>query len=268
MSDEQAGAYTGSIPQAYRHAIFWRWAPGMPRGLPSAFVNLLYAVGTAADASGRLRFRDGKPIRIRDIAAAIKADEKDARRYLNAALAAGVLTVEGERGRGKVPLYVLVIAPRPDWPAAVAELEASKRVRAGRKPPPWRDENGGRSPELADPENGGPPPELPAADDQEERGTAPRPRTGDRPPNGSGDRPPNIPWGTQGVPQEIPEVVAKPQDPPGHASTEDHSQEQGQFARCKDCGSPVITLAGQQPRAYCRICEKSHSLEKTSLRTP
>lgn len=267
MTDEQAGQYTGSIPQAYRNALFWRWAPEMPRRLPAAFVTLLYALGTAADASGRLRFRDGKVIRIRDIAAAVKADEKDVRRYLNAALAAGILTIEGERGRGKAALYVLVISPRPDWDAALASLDATRRKP--RKAPPWMEEkNGGHAPELPETENGAHAPELSTGDDQGERGTRPRMGSGDTPPNSSGDTPPNNPWGTQRVPQEIADVGDQPQEPPGRASPQDHSQEHGRFARCKACGNPVITLAGQSPRDYCRNCERTHSPGKTSLRTP
>ena len=269
MIDEQV--YTGSIPQAFRNAIFWRWAPEMPRGLPGAFVTLLYALGTAADAAGRLQFRDGHPIRVRNLAKAMKADEKDVRRYLNAALAAGVILAEGERGRGKAPLYILVISPRPDWSAAVAVLEASKRLRAERKPPPWRPENGGRSPEPPDSGNGGPPPELnggpppqpsPPSND-EVRGTAPQWGSGDRPPTGSGDRPPNIPWGTQGVPQEIPDVGDQPQAAREQPTNDQiASREQTPFGRCRECGNPLVTLPSQSPRALCRICEqKDHAKE-------
>ena len=81
-ADDQDARAAGSVPNAYRNALFWRWAPQMPRGLSSSFVTVLYALASAADPAGRVRFRDGKAIRIKDIAAAAKADEKDVRRYL------------------------------------------------------------------------------------------------------------------------------------------------------------------------------------------
>ncbi|MFE0137658.1 hypothetical protein ACFWY6_39795, partial [Streptomyces sp. NPDC059037] len=211
MSTEQAGSTSGSVPHAYRNALFWRWAPAMPKGLPSSFVTVLYGLSAAADPAGRVRFRDGKAIRIKDIAAACKADEKDVRRYIEAAIAAGVLTVQGERRRGRASLYVLVMSPWPDWEAAVHSVDESKRKRAERKPPPWRDENGGRSPELPEAENGGPPPELPDLDREKERGTAPHMGSGDRPPFGSGVRPPHTPRVSLEIPQEVAEVGGEPQ---------------------------------------------------------
>lgn len=262
MSDEQAGPYSGSVPHAYRNAIFWRWAPEMPRGLPSSFVTLLYALGSAADAAGKLKFRDGKPIRIKDIAAAMKVDEKDARRYLNAAIAAGVVVVEGERARGRAALYVLAIVPRPDWGAALASLSGSRRKRDHAAP--WMDEkNGGHTPELSDAKNGGHTPELLGQDDQEERGTHPRTSSGDTPPFGTGDTPPNNPGNSQEVPQEIVDVGEQPQEGRQRASPQDQfsAQDSTGFTRCRDCGSPLITLPGQTPRALCRACEHAPAKE-------
>jgi hypothetical protein len=92
---------SGSVPNAFRNALFWRWAPAMPTGLPSSFVTVLYALAAAADPAGKVKFRDGKAIRIKDIAAAAKVDEKDCRRYINAAIAAGVVGVEGEQRPGR-----------------------------------------------------------------------------------------------------------------------------------------------------------------------
>ncbi|MFE0376222.1 hypothetical protein ACFW1M_11665, partial [Streptomyces inhibens] len=184
-TDEQAGQSAGgSVPHAFRNALFWRWAPAMPKGIPASFVTVLYALGAAADTAGRLRFRDGKAIRIKDIAAAVKADEKDVRRYLTAAIAAGVVSIQGEARRGRATLYVLILSPWPDWTAAVASLETTKRKP--RKAPPWVEDeakNGGVSPE---PENGGHAPELSAPDPEEERGTRPPLSSGDTPPFGGG----------------------------------------------------------------------------------
>jgi hypothetical protein len=182
---EQATDRTaGSVPNAYRNALFWRWAPAMPKGLPSAFVTLLYALSAAADPMGKLKFRDGTVIRIKDIAAAAKTDEKDCRRYIAAAIAAGVLTVEGERRRGMKALYVLLVDPAPSWEAAVASLEGSRRK--SRKAPPWLSAD--------DQENGG---VGPRTSRRRERGTRPRTsgpirrrRTGDTPPYGFGGHAP------------------------------------------------------------------------------
>lgn len=261
---EQPGPYSGSVPHAYRLAIFWRWAAGMPRGIPAGFIALLYALGTAADPAGKLQFNDRRKITIKDLAAAIRTDEKDTRRFVNAALAAGVLTVEGERGRGKTPLYVLVVAPRPNWDAALAKLKESKRDRAARKPPPWQDEdaeNGGPPPVLPEGENGGPPPVSDTGDATEERGTAPRTRTGDRPPNGSGDRPPFQPGHTFSSPWEPHEgshgTAEVPEQPPVRAPAREKpniNQEPG-VAKCRSCHSPIVNLPGQRRRELCRTCE-------------
>lgn len=270
MSDE-AGPYTGSIPQAYRNALFWRWAPAMPRTIPSAIVTLLYALGTGADAAGRLQFRDGRPIRITDIARSIRADEKDVRRYLNAAIAAGVLAIEGERGRGKAALYVLVITPRPNWDAAAGVLTGTRRKR--KHAPPWMEEkNGGVSPELPDAENGGHTPELSRPPADEVRGTHPPTGSGDTPPLSSGDTPPNfgphtsyLPWGTHGSSQEIAQVVEPPPRAGQQPETDQiSSQEKTPFARCRECGNPLVTLPGQAQRTICRTCEQANAAKEAS----
>lgn len=255
-TDEQA--QSGSVPHAYRTALFWRWAPAMPKGLPSCFVTVLYALSAAADPAGRVRFRDGKAIRIKDIAAACKADEKDVRRAIEAAIVAGVVGVQGERRRGRAALYVLVLSPRPDWDAAVSSMAATKRKRAERTTPPWRAENGGRSPELSEGENGGPPPELQALDREEERGTAPRLSSGDRPPFGSGDRPPNNPGRAKELPQEMAEVVDQPQvvgapdkiDFPADQPRADPAAP-SDFIRCARCHTPMIARPGRTTHTHC-----------------
>ena len=265
-SDDQPGQTTGSVPHAYRNALFWRWVPAMPGGLPSGFVTTLYALASAADPSGKVQFRDGKAIRIKDIAAGIKADEKDVRRYLKAAIAAGVVAVLGEQRRGRAALYVLVLSPSPAWDSAAWVLEQSKRKRVDRGTPPWRaddtSENGGRSPELSTSENGGPPPELP---EEPVRGTAPRLSSGDRPPFGSGDRPPNIPGIAKGLPQEMADAVHQPQvvGPDGHLKIDlpheedDHDPARAApgWTRCADCAAPIIHRAGRPPRARCTTCD-------------
>lgn len=255
-TDEQAGRASGSVPHAYRNAIFWQWAPKMPSSLPSAFVTLLYALGTAADPAGKLKFRDGKPVRIKDIAAAVKADEKDVRRYVDAAITAGVLGVEGRRRRGTATLYVLILHPRPFWDAAVSSLESSRRKP--RKAPPWMQsdagapsqKNGGVSPELAEPKNGGHAPELEHQRGEEERGTRPRTGSGDTPPFGSGDTPPNNPGRAREETQEMAEVVDQPRvvgsravekiiSPQEEHDDHDATERLG-VARCTRCHRPLV----------------------------
>jgi hypothetical protein len=245
-TDEQVPQVGGSVPHAYRNALFWRWVPAMPKALPGSFVTLLYALAAASDPAGRVRFRDGKAIRIKDIAAACKADEKDVRRYVQAAIVAGVVGVQGEQRRGRASLYVLILSPSPDWDAAVSSLGSTRRK--ARKAPPWLEKNGGVSPELPESENGGHAPELPALDHEKERGTHPRLSSGDTPPFGSGDTPPNIPGVAKELPQETAEVVGQPQV---DGAPELHKIEfpQGQpradpappgLVRCARCHSPLV----------------------------
>lgn len=150
--DLQHGPETGSIPNAFRNATFWRWSREMPRALRRVLLTPLYALGSAADSAGHLRFAsDRRPIRMSDLARAMGCDEKDARRYLRALVAAGVLAVEGEQGRGKRPTYRLLVPSRPDWQAAADSLRATERKRPARRtPPPWeRAENGGQTPKVS-----------------------------------------------------------------------------------------------------------------------
>jgi hypothetical protein len=264
----------GSVPNAFRNALFWRWAPAMPKGLPSAFVTLLYALSAAADPTGKLKFRDGTVIRIKDIAAATKTDEKDCRRYIGAAIAAGVLTVEGERKRGKAALYVLLVTPVPSWEAAVASLETTRR--RSRKAPPWLitedDENGGVGPGLSEDENGAHAPELPDSSQDREQGTRPRMGSGDTPPFGSGHTPPNNPGSTHGVSHDGAEVVPQPQVDPASEDEEpifedpndepdaapdgaddEHQTVPVDFRRCARCHSPMAPRPG---RTLCAACTR------------
>lgn len=248
-TDEQATRASGSVPNAYGNAVAWRWSREMPTPLRRGFLTLLYALRAMANASGELRFPD-KPIRIQDIAKAAGADEKDTRRYMNAAVAAGVVAVKGDQRRGKPALYALLLGPAPDWGAALDSLEKSKRKRTPRTPPPWRadEEFGGPPPELEDPEFGGPPPELEEELEEEVRGTAPRMGSGDRPPNGSGDRPPNNPGSSHGSSHDGADVVPQPQlvvapDPqkiPGDNHEHHTTTPPLGFRRCARCHERLV----------------------------
>ncbi|WP_030659771.1 MULTISPECIES: hypothetical protein [Streptomyces] len=175
MPDDQPDHTSGGVPHAYRNALYWRWAKELPRPLRGGFLTVLYALAAAANTSGVLRMRDGKPIRVQSVATAACSDLKDVRRWLGAAVAAGVVTTEEAPRPGKPTVYVIVIAPRPDWAAAVAALEAKRRRRPKKDAAPWSEEEGA-------PEVGGP---APHSED---------PSWGDGPPNSPdskwGDRPP------------------------------------------------------------------------------
>lgn len=255
---------SGSVPHAYGNALAWRWAREMPVKLRRSILTLLYALRSMAAASGELRFGDGKPIRIQDIARAAGADEKDCRRYLRAAIAAGVVAVKGEQKRGKPTLYVLVLNPMPDWEAGEKALTGSRR-KPGKAPAPWKDEpesSGDRAPNQF----GGPRPELTDGTAEEVRGTAPRWSSGDRDPIGSGDRDPNNPGIAKELPQEVAEVGGQPQvDGRPEQPDEPHDTPQPDtearaspdpapldFARCTACGDRMVPRPGRTTHTHCQ----------------
>jgi hypothetical protein len=225
LSTEEQGPATGSVPNAFGNALAWKWTRAMPAyvrrsGLPT----LLYALRAMANAAGELRFNgDRKPIRIQDIAKAACCDEKDARRYMDAAIRAGVVTIRGERKRGTATLYVILPHPFPDWPAAEDYLKSTAR-KPGKRPAAWQEpeESSG---DRARNQFGGPRPELTAGTADEVPGTAPRWSSGDRAPNGSGDRAPNNPGVTHDSSHERagvgfqPQVVGAPHDEIDHQET-------------------------------------------------
>ena len=245
MSNEEQDRASGSVPHAFGTALAWKWMPNMPASLKRSNLHtLLYTLRTIANADGTLRYKDTKrPFSLQAIAKAAGCDQKDARDRLEAAIRAGVVAAPGERRRGRSTLYVIVPSPSPDWAAAVAYLDGVKEAReesrqrreTERKAAPWTEEKGGRSPELDETENGGPPPELTDGTAGEERGTAPRTRTGDRPPNGSGDRPPYTPGGYPWGSHDGAEVGFQPQvvGPPAEQA-ESHENHHGDTATAPD----------------------------------
>lgn len=246
----------GSVPHAYRNALFWRWVPAMPKAIPTGFVTLLYALSSAANTAGLLKFQNGATIRLSAITAATRGDEKEVRRYLDAAIAAGVVGVVGARGRGKVTLYALILSPNPDWDAALHALEATKKKRSASRPAPvWPDEKiRDPDPELSEPKNGDPDPELSPESEQKVRGPGPRWTSGTRTPNGSGTRTPNNPGITHEVSHDMADVVALPQPSRAagadKASPSDTETQQG-FARCSVCHEPMMRRPGRDTHAHC-----------------
>lgn len=261
MSSEQEERAAGSVPNAYGNAVAWRWAPAMPTPLRRGFLTMLYALRSMANASGELRFHgDRKPIRIQDIAKAAGCREKDARRYLNAAIAAGIVAVRGERRRGTPTLYVLALLPSPDWDAALASLSGSKEA-PGKTPPPWRageESSGDHRPNQFGP----PPPEPTDGTAEEVRATAARSSSGDHRPFGSGPRRPNNPGIAKELPQEMAEVGGQPQvdrAPGDPAAADKPPPEPGRpgWTRCANpaCRAPIIQRIGQPPRTHCHACD-------------
>lgn len=248
-------------------AVAWRWTKEMPRPLRGGFLTLLYALSALADTTGRLRFaRDGKPIRISDIAQAAGCDEKDCRRYLLAAEASGIVLIQGERKRGRATLYIILVTPVPDWGAAVASLAGTRRKP--RTPPPWvpnqPEKNGGESPELLGAEFGGLTPELWDESETEVPGTHPRMSSGDSPRNGSGDSPRNNPGSTQVLPHDMAEVVDQPQvdgpsvlDKIDPAAKEDTTALPAGFVRCAKCHERMVPRKGTTTHIHAHCAEET-----------
>ena len=179
MNDAAQGPASGGVPNAFGNALAWKWTRQMSAYLRrSGLPTLLYALRAMANANGELRFSgDRKPIRIQDIAKAACANEKDGRRYMDAAIRAGVVTIRGERKRGVATLYVLLPSPFPDWQAAEDYLRSTAR-KPGKRPTEWS-QNAQSS--------------------------------GDRDPNGSGDRDLNNPGFAHDLSHDGAEVVSQPQ---------------------------------------------------------
>ncbi|MEV5659825.1 hypothetical protein [Streptomyces flaveolus] len=274
MSSDEQDRTSGSVPNAFGNALAWNWMPKMPASLKRSNLHtLLYTLRAIANADGTLRYRDTKrPFSLQAIAKAAGADQKDARDRMEAAIRAGVVTAVGERRKGRSVLYVIVPAPAPNWAAAAAYLDGVKTLReearqkrkGERKAAPWAEENGGRTPELDETENGGPPPELTDGTAEQERGTAPQPRTGDRPPNGSGGRPPYTPGGYPWGSHDGAEVGFQPQVVGGsgeQADSHEHdhdtaaSDDPDTWRRCRVCNRPILPDPKRPGRTVHARCE-------------
>lgn len=265
-TDEQAPA-SGSVPNAFGNALSWRWTRDMSAYLRrSGLPLLLCQLRNLAAASGEIAFSsDRKPIRIQDIAKAACCDEKEARRYLEAAIRAGVVQVLGERKRGKAARYVIVVHPFPDWPAAEDYLRSTARKRA----PGW-DQHAESSGDSAPNQNGGQRPELTAGTAEEVRGTAPRMSSGDSAPNGSGDSAPNNPGGYPWVSQDGAEVGFQPQVV-GRSGDQSESQEPNPddpttWRTCPGCNRRIMPDPQRPDRTVHARCETTttHRAERHS----
>lgn len=252
--DEQDDRKAGAVPNSFGNALAWRWTRQMPRGLKGGFLTMLYALRAMAAPSGELRFADGKPIRIQDIAKAAGCREHDARRYLDAGIRAGVVLVDGERRRGRPTRYAIpgIVPPCPDWKAADDYLKATARRRAQNDGP---EESSGHSGTKSDaPSSGhrgtnqfGPQRhELEAANEEAVRSTEARMSSGHSGPTGSDHRGPNNPGSSHGVSHDGADVVPQPQVVGGSSaqsdqpSNQDDDHDDQPFGRCEVCAKPLV----------------------------
>lgn len=247
---------TGGIPHAFGNQIAWKWADDMPAYLKRGFLTMLYSMRQHAAPSGELVFNSGerKPIKLSVLSRSAGCRDKDGRRYIDAALRAGVLTVKGERRRGKATLYRLVVTPWPDWAAAEAYLRSTSRG-AGKKFT-IEDEDAADTPETTG--HCGPNGiDVDEAPETEGAGATVAPMgSGHCGPATKGHSGPNIPCVSQAVHHDEAEVVTQPEVIAGEAGETDESpsgEETGQpsgeptdpvdgeeFGRCEVCSVPLV----------------------------
>lgn len=246
---------TGGIPHAFGNAVAWKYAPGMSAYLKRGFLTMLYSMRQHAAPSGDLVFNSGerKPIKLSVLASSAGCREKDGRRYIRAAIRAGVLAVV-ETQRGRATTYRLVVNPWPDWAAAEAYLRSTSRG-AGKKFT-IEDEGEGDTPETtghSGPSQNG----VDGADESESAGaTVAPPGTGHCGPSTSGHSGRNIPCVSQAVHHDGADVVTQPAVGGPAAGEQDESpvgEETGQpsgeptgpvageeFGRCETCSVPLV----------------------------
>ncbi|MFE2556649.1 hypothetical protein ACFXGT_11525 [Streptomyces sp. NPDC059352] len=276
MDDEQTRAPGSSAAHAFGNVLARQWATQMPRPLTGGFLTLLYALRTLASADGRLRYeRDGAAITLAQIAAACRSDLKDTRLYLQAAVAAGVLTVVEDghgqgKTRGRAVMYALLLCPAPDWERAaglvwIAQQQKKERRAAAvaRKAAQAAEGTSGDSAPTPDTRTSGdsaPTPEGSTSGDSAPRsavegsGDSAPTQVGGQSPEEVGGQCPDHPGSTQVKPHEMAEVVPQPQDAHGHASDKTIPQQSEKpHRRCAGgCGQRVI----RSDRMLCAGCER------------
>lgn len=279
-TEEQDSRASGGVPNAFGNALSWKWTRQMSTHLRrSGLPLLLCQLRNFANASGEVAFSgDRKPIRITDIAAAACCREKDARRYLEAAIRAGVVQVVGERKRGTPTRYVIVVHPFPDWQAAEDYLKSTARDNS-KRPAKWTqdpetpDESSGHS----GPNQNGPlRPELTDGTDQGVRATPARRSSGHSGPTGSGHSGPNNPGVTHVSTHDgaevgfQPQVVGAPEDQIDHqehhhdtTAPAPDSDDPGTWRVCPGCRRRIMPSPWDPGRTVHARCEP-HLTEKAS----
>ncbi|MFD8509646.1 hypothetical protein ACFV27_00670 [Streptomyces antimycoticus] len=256
MSTEDQEQRTGGVPHAFGNRLAWQWTDQMPSYLKQGFLTMLYSLRQHAAPSGEVRFNGGnhRPIKMDRLSRSAGCREQDGRRYIEAAIRAGLVTVVGERRRGVTPLFRLVVSPWPDWKAAEDYLRGTSRG-AGRKFPKLEQE-----PETS--AHGGPNElEVSGTEEAEEvRPTVDRPTSDHRGSNGSDHRGPHKPCVFHAGYHDGAEVVPQPEVVGGSASetnelpiSEDEEQASGgqqqeqpggesggPLGRCEVCWIPLV----------------------------
>lgn len=270
-TEEQDSRTSGSVPNAFGNALSWKWTRQMSAYLRrSGLPLLLCQLRNFASASGEVAFSgDRKPIRITDIAAASCCREKDARRYLEAAIRAGVVQTLGERKRGKATRYVIVVHPFPNWQAAEDYLKSTARDNS-KRPPKWSEEpeGPGESSGHSGPNQNGPlRPELTDGTENEVRATPAPMGSGHSGPTGSGHSGPNNPGGFPRSSHDGAEVSFKPQlvgPPEDQIDHQESHDDHAAWTRCTACSRPIIPDPKRPGRTLHARCEPAIRAERHS----
>ncbi|MGW2951592.1 hypothetical protein [Streptomyces eurythermus] len=260
-TEQQDDRSPGGPAHAFGLTLAWKWTREMPRGLKGGFLTMLYACRAMAAASGQLRFRDGKVIRIQDLAKAAGCREQDGRRYLEAAVRSGAILVEGQRRRGTPTLYMLnAVIRHPDWAAAESYLKATARRRKEDQETAGGSGHGdtnsdGESSVRGGTNQFGPQRNvLGATGDVGVRAAEARPGSVHGGTTGSGHGGTNNPGFSHGVPHDMADVVTQPQPVAREGAQTDQFSEPDEglpYGRCEGCRNP-LTLAGRNRCGGCR----------------
>lgn len=256
VSSDEQDRKTGGVPHAFGNVLAWKWSREMPATCKGGFLTMLYALRQMAAPSGELRFNgnDRAPLKLPDLAKAAGCREKDARRYIDAAIRAGVVVVVGERKRGKATLYQLVVSPFVDWTRAADHLKATARNPDKKWPkddPAHSSGHGGPNPEGS--ENGPQGPEDALDGPEEVRATGAVRSSGHGGPPSSGHGGPNNPCGTHAGYQERVDVVPPLRTPAGARDEQDQfpGQQKDDKRRC-GCGVRLI----RESTTICHGCRQ------------
>ncbi|MFJ1606959.1 hypothetical protein ACIOHS_26850 [Streptomyces sp. NPDC088253] len=268
-TDEQDGRKDGSPAHSFGNTLAWNWSREMPRYLKGGFLTAMYACRAMASANGRLCFKDGKAIRIQDMAKAFGCREQDARRYLEAAIRAGLVHVEGERRRGVATVYMLnAVIRHPDWKAAEAYLKGTaRRPKEDEETTKGSGHSGTNSDGDGTGHSGtnqfGPQRhELDEAGEEEVRSTVDRPGSGHSGTTGSVHSGSNNPGVSHGVPHDMADVGTQPQPVAREDDQTDRSSSAGEiledlpFGRCEGCHKPLMHAG----RTRCGVCRRLDAL--------
>ncbi|MFD7956997.1 hypothetical protein ACFV4X_26330 [Streptomyces ardesiacus] len=261
-TDEQDSRKDGSPAHSFGNTLAWHWSREMPRGLKGGFLTMLYACRTMASKDGHLRFRDGKVIRIQDIAKAAGCREQDARRYLTAAVRSQVLVIEGEQKRGKPTLYVLNTVIRyPDWQVAEEYLKATARRRKEDEEPAGGSGHSGTNSDEGSSDHGGTNQFGPRRHELGEysgdggRATEARPSSDHSGTTGSGHGGTNNTGSSHGVSHEMADVVTQPQPVAREDEQTDQPSQPDEdvpYGRCEGCRKPLV----HEGRSRCGGCRR------------